>query len=73
MMVLLLWGYDETVPTILSTVGCITLGVTIGIATSTPDEVIKTFSKYEMSGLSTYSRYQSNEPNALKKIESGVK
>ncbi|MDH3268590.1 MAG: hypothetical protein OEM46_07015 [Ignavibacteria bacterium] len=64
-----LWGYDAIVPTILSTVGCITLGVTIGIATSTPDEEIKTFSKYEISGLSTHSRYQSNEPNELIKIK----
>jgi len=65
----ILWGYDAIAPTILSTVACITFGITIGIATSTPDEEIKTFSKFEMSGLSTYSRYQSNEPNDLKKIK----
>jgi len=65
----ILWGYDAIVPTILSTVACVTFGITIGFATSTPDEEIKTFSKYEMSGLSTYSRYQSNESNELKKIK----
>ena len=63
-------AYEKSkLPIILSSIGCITLGVTIGIATSTPDEEIKTFSKYEISGLSTYSRYQSNEPNELKKIK----
>ncbi len=63
-------AYEKSkVPIILSSIGCITLGVTIGIYTSTPDEEIKTFSKYEISGLSAYSRYQSNEPNELKKIK----
>ncbi|MGB5529524.1 MAG: hypothetical protein WBQ32_06100 [Ignavibacteriaceae bacterium] len=54
---------------IIATVCCVGLGTVIGILTSTPDEVIEPFSKYEISGLSTYSRYQSNEPNELKKIK----
>ena len=63
-------AYEKSkVPIIISSIGCITLGVTIGIFSSTPDEVITTFSKYEISGLSTYSRYPSNEPNELKKIK----
>lgn len=64
-----LWGYDAILPTILSTVGLTTLGAAIGIATSTPDQEIKTFSKYEINGLSAYSRYKSNEPNELMKIK----
>ncbi|MBE0538748.1 MAG: hypothetical protein IH620_03475 [Ignavibacterium sp.] len=64
-----LWGYDAILPTILSTVGCITLGAVIGIATSTPDQEIKTFSKYDIRGLSSYSRYPEEEPNQLRKIE----
>ena len=56
-------------PIILSTVGCFTLGVTIGIYTSTPDEVIEPFSEDDLKGLSFYSRYQMEEPNELKKIK----
>ena len=64
-------GFDEeTVASIsIAAVCCIGLGAVIGILTSTPDEVIEPFSHYNISGLSAYSRYQSNEPSALKKIE----
>ncbi len=71
MMVLVLWGYDAIVP-IITFNSLLVLDFWNdywNLLTSTPDEEIKTFSKYEMSGLSTYSRYQSNEPNELKKIK----
>jgi len=62
------WGKSES-PIIISTVCCLTLGVIIGILTSTQDEVIEPFSEDDLKGLSTYSRYPSNEPNKLKKIK----
>ena len=64
-----LWGRDAILPTILSTVGCITLGVTIGIFTSTPDEEIKIYSEEDIRGLSYYSRYPNKEPDELQKVK----
>jgi len=60
---------NSKLPIILSTIGCFTLGVTIGIYTSTPDEVIESFSEYDLKGLSFYSRYQMEEPAELQKIK----
>ena len=65
----LLWGYDAITPIILSTVGCITLGVAIGINTSTPDVIINPLDKYEYQRLIKYSRYRYNEPDELKSIK----
>jgi len=62
-------GEEAVVSISIAAVCCVGLGAVIGILTSTPDEVIKPFSKYKISGLSAYSRYQSNEPNELKKIK----
>ncbi|MCW9095033.1 MAG: hypothetical protein OQJ74_04230 [Ignavibacteriaceae bacterium] len=64
-------GIDEktAVSIGVAAAGCVIIGTVIGILTSTPDEVIEPFSEYEISGLSTHSRYQSNEPNELKKIK----
>lgn len=42
----------------ITSLGCIALGVTIGILTSTPDKVIDPFSEDDISGLSTYSRFK---------------
>jgi hypothetical protein len=64
-------GIDEktAVSIGVAAAGCVIIGTVIGILTSTPDEVIEPFSEYEISGLSTHSRYQSNEPNELKRIK----
>lgn len=40
-----------------TTLGCVVLGVTVGILTSTPDKVIEPFSEEDIQGLSIYSRY----------------
>lgn len=64
-----MWGYDAIMPTTLAMIGCISLGVTIGIATSTPDEVIKIYSEKDIRGLRSYSRYPEDETNQLKKIQ----
>ncbi|MBS4035583.1 MAG: hypothetical protein KGZ85_14020 [Ignavibacterium sp.] len=63
------WGRDAIVPTILSTVGCITLGATAGIATSNPDNLIEIFSEQDIQGLSKYARFQYEEPSQLKAIK----
>ena len=56
-------GIDESTAElmVLTTIGCIGLGVGIGLATSTPDEVIEPFSENDISGLRAYSRYQKND------------
>jgi hypothetical protein len=56
-------------PIVLSSIGCITLGVTIGIFTSTKDEVIKIYSEDDIRGLSYYSRYPNKEPDELRKVK----
>jgi hypothetical protein len=63
-------AYDKSItPIVFSSIGLITLGATIGILTSTPDEVIKIYSEKDIRGLRSYSRYPEDEPNQLKKIE----
>ena len=62
------WGYDAIFPTLASAVSCITIGTTIGIFTSTQDEVINIYSDKDIRGLSYYSRYPNKEPGELKKI-----
>lgn len=63
-------AYEKSkTPIILSSIGLITLGATIGIFTSTPDEVINIYSENDIRGLSSYSRYPKEEPNQLKKIQ----
>ena len=69
----LFWGYDAIAPIILSSVGCISLGVAIGIYTSTPDEIINPTDQYEYLILNKYSRYKFSEPDELKSIEWGEK
>lgn len=49
--------------------GIFALGTIIGIATSTPDKVITQFSDYDITGLSSYSKYPVKEPYELRKIE----
>ena len=49
--------------------GCIIVGVVIGIITSTADEVIEPLSEYDISGLSAYATYPYEEPKDLKKIK----
>ena len=63
------WGYDAIFPTLASAVSCITIGTTIGIFTSTQDEVINIYSDKDIRGLSYYSRYPNKEPDELKKIK----
>ncbi|MBE0571507.1 MAG: hypothetical protein IH618_08185 [Ignavibacteriaceae bacterium] len=63
-------AYEKSkTPIILSSIGLITLGATIGIFTSTPDEVINIYSENDIRGLSSYSRYPKEEPKQLKKIQ----
>jgi hypothetical protein len=64
-------GPDEETIIQLSilTVCCVGIGAAIGILTSTPDEVIETFSEDDIVGLRSYSRFLESEPNQLKKIE----
>jgi hypothetical protein len=50
-------------------IGCFAIGTIIGFTTSTPDEVIEQFSGYDITGLSSYSKYPIKEPYELKKIE----
>jgi len=56
-------------PVILSSIGLITLGTTVGILTSTPDKTIEPFSENDIVGLSSYSRFPEREPDRLKKVE----
>ncbi|UCH65470.1 MAG: hypothetical protein JSW63_12835 [Ignavibacterium sp.] len=50
-------------------IGCLLTGTLWGISTSTSDEVIEQFSGYDITGLSSYSKYPIKEPYELKKIE----
>ena len=63
------WGYDALGAIFCSSVGCISLGVAIGIFTSTPDEIINPTDQYAYQLLNKYSRYKFNEPDELKSIE----
>ena len=63
------WGYDALGAIFCSSVGCISLGVAIGIYTSTPDEIINPTDQYEYQMLNKYSRYKFNEPDELRSIE----
>lgn len=54
---------------ILSTIGLTTLGVIIGLATSTPDTEIEIINEEDIHGLSKYARYQNEEPSQLKAIK----
>jgi len=63
------WGYDALGAIVCSSIGCISLGVAIGIITSTPDEIINPTDQYEYQILNKYSRYKFNEPDDLKSIE----
>lgn len=63
-------AYDKSiVPIICSTIGLTTLGVIIGMETSTPDDNIEIFNEEDIQGLSKYARYQSEEPSQLKTIK----
>lgn len=65
----ILWGYDAIGAIICSSIGCISLGVAIGIFTSTPDKIINPSDQYEYQMLNKYSRYKFNEPDELKIIQ----
>jgi hypothetical protein len=61
---------DKSVaPISIVTILSLGLGITLGILTSTPDEVIEPFAKEELGGLSSQSRYPLFEPEKLKKIK----
>lgn len=63
-------AYEQSkTPIILSSIGLITLGATIGIFTSNPEEVIKIYSEKDIRGLSSYSRYPIEEPKELIKVK----
>lgn len=56
-------------PIIISSIGLVTLGTTIGILTSIPDKTIEPFSEDDIVGLRYHSRYPEREPDRLKKIK----
>ena len=63
-------AWDKSVaPISIVTILSLGLGITLGVLTSTPDELIEPFTEEDMEGLSSYSRYPLFEPGRLKKIK----
>ena len=63
-------AFEESIGTIiLTTIGLTTLGVIIGLVTSTPDTVIDIIDENDIQGLRKYSRFPFGEPKEFQAIE----